>query len=457
MVAYPRLLGSPDLPCPGGYPTIGKYIFSRKQLLLTTPLPINYFYPQDSMNTNSNLPRVIGGRYQLLEELGNGGFGKTYRAKDLHLSMGSHCAVKQLKSHSQDPALLEKVKELFDREAETLYKLGKNHNQIPQLFAFFEENREFYLVEELIEGQTLTQELASGQKFSEDETLEFLEEILELLKFVHQEGLIHRDIKPDNLIRRDSDQKFVLIDFGSVKSVVFEPGSAQKQQNRTQIGTPGYAPKEQIMLAKPTFSSDIYALGVTAIQTLTGLEPRELEQDNRTGAFLWRHEVEELGTDLADVLDKMIHHNPKHRYQSVEDVLERIKELNATTLAIIPISRNRNGQDLGRSLLPIGKLAGLVLIFVIIAIGAFLFSYRLFSGEKNPEVTSSPESETDFPDPVEESNPENEASEPFQEPQTTPKPNTESPKLEKEEPSEEEAPDDSSLFWRPESQKKEDR
>ncbi len=324
------------------------------------------------MNTNSNLPRVIGGRYQLLEELGSGGVGKTYRAKDLHLSMGADCAVKQLKSHSQDPALLEKVKELFDREAETLYKLGKNHNQIPQLFAFFAENQEFYLVEELIEGQTLTQELASGQKFSEDDTLEFLEEILEVLKFVHQEGLIHRDIKPDNLIRRDSDQKFVLIDFGSVKSVVFEPGSTEKQQNRTQIGTPGYAPKEQIMLAKPTFSSDIYALGVTAIQTLTGLEPRKLEQDDHTGTFLWRDEiVKELRTDLADVLDKMIHHNPKHRYQCVEDVLERIKELNATTLAIGPISRNRNGQDLGRSLLFISKLAGLVLVFVISSIRVF--------------------------------------------------------------------------------------
>ena len=89
------------------------------------------------MITNSNLPRVIGGRYQLLEELGSGGFGKTYRGKDLHLPMGADCAVKQLKSHSQDPAFLEKVKELFYREAETLYKLGEKSQSNSSTARFF--------------------------------------------------------------------------------------------------------------------------------------------------------------------------------------------------------------------------------------------------------------------------------------------------------------------------------
>ncbi|UXE60477.1 MAG: protein kinase [Woronichinia naegeliana WA131] len=167
------------------------------------------------MNPTTVNNQIIGGRYAILRQLGAGGWGETYLAEDLQ-RLGSCCVIKQLINTHHNPGILKKAQELFEREGKTLIQLG-NHPQIPFLFAYFEENNEFYLIEEYIEGESFAQELESKGKLEENLVIDFLMDTLVVLKYVHGNGIIHRDLKPDNIMRRQSDQKFVLIDFGGVK------------------------------------------------------------------------------------------------------------------------------------------------------------------------------------------------------------------------------------------------
>ena len=296
------------------------------------------------MNTNSNLPRVGRGRYQLLKELGTGGFGRIFLVEDTKL--GTYCVIKQF--IYEDFRYLKKARELFEREAEVLARLtnlGKNQ-QIPKYIDCFEEDGESYLVQEFIEGQTLAEILESGKKFSEDETIEFLKEILPIVSNLHNEGFIHRDIKPDNLIKQDKDNKYILIDFGSVKLLDNQPVSAE-ERTITYIGTKGYAPPEQ-RKGIALFSSDIYAVGMTAIKMLTGLEPSALIKDrDKDGLLLWKDEViKNLHPNLKDILNTMVHDNYADRYQSVEHVLQEIEKLEETNLVNESIIQNSNRIDL---------------------------------------------------------------------------------------------------------------
>lgn len=271
--------------------------------------------------------QLLGGRYQVLHTLGAGSFGQTYLAEDIHRPEKIKCVVKQLKPVSKDPGFLPTARQLFRREAETLEKLG-SHEQIPQLLAYFEEAQEFYLVQDYIEGQVLRHELLPGRPWSEDQVIRFLRDVLQILEFVHGYGVIHRDLKPDNLIRRQQDGKLVLIDFGAVKQVqmVLVGGltpAGTPLPGTISIGTPGYMPPEQTQ-GRPRPASDLYALGIIAIQALTGLSPTQLPQDSR-GEFEWQEQAQ-VNSGLAAVLNRMVRYYFQERYQSASDVLQALQQ-----------------------------------------------------------------------------------------------------------------------------------
>jgi serine/threonine protein kinase len=201
--------------------------------------------------------------------------------------------------------------------------LGR-HRQIPQLLAYFEENQEFYLVQEFIEGTPLDKELVPGQKRDEAYTVHFLRGILEVLAFVHEHKVIHRDVKPANIIRRQKDQRLVLIDFGAVKQM--RPKAAGTEGDYTvAVGTRGYAPSEQ-MAGRPQLNSDLYAVGMIGIQALTGTPPRDLDLDEDTGLPIWRERAQ-VSRTLADILDKMVAYFYTERYQTALEVLRDLKPL----------------------------------------------------------------------------------------------------------------------------------
>ena len=270
---------------------------------------------------------LIGGRYRFIDCLRTTGFCKTYVAEDTHLPGDPHprCIVKKLQPQSNEDFVLETARRLFDNEAKVLYKLN-DHRQIPRLLAHVEVDEEFYLVQEFIEGKDLSEtEIVPGQAWEESRVRDFLIEVLEILTFVHQNNVIHRDIKPSNLIRRASDGKIFLIDFGAVKEITnITLTEGQGNVLTVAIGTPGYMASEQ-QRGDPRFNSDIYALGVTAIQAITGFHPDQLPRDRDTGEIKWRDRAPHCSEELARILDKMVRNDFLQRYKNANAVLEDIR------------------------------------------------------------------------------------------------------------------------------------
>jgi serine/threonine protein kinase len=281
---------------------------------------------------------VISQRYQIIQNLGSGGFGQTFLAKDLQLPDHPQCVVKRLKPATSDESVLQIASRLFETEARVLHKLG-NHDRIPRLLAHFEEAHEFYLVQELIDGYDLTNELIPTERYgdgypvgrmNEPQAIAFLLDVLEILEFVHAQGAIHRDIKPANLMRRRSDGKLVLIDFGAVKQVE----TATVIASTVAIGTDGYMPNEQA-IGKPRPCSDLYAVGAIAIQGLTGVPPSLISENMETGELNWRQSPTyaatkyrtQISDDLARVIDKLVKYDFRDRYQSAEAALADLRQL----------------------------------------------------------------------------------------------------------------------------------
>jgi CHASE2 domain-containing sensor protein/tRNA A-37 threonylcarbamoyl transferase component Bud32 len=260
---------------------------------------------------------LLDGRYQAEHTLGSGGFGVTYLARDTKLPGKPQCVIKQLVPARRDPNFVSLARRLFNTEAESLSKLG-NHPQIPHLLAYFEERQEFYLVQEFIDGKPLNLELEGATTpWSEELVLDLLRQLLPVLGFIHSKYVIHRDLKPGNIIRERHHGKLVLIDFGAVKEI--QPQVTDDRDMTIAIGTRGYTPPEQYA-GQPNYTSDIYALGSIAIEALTNTHPRYLPIDETTGNLQW-HDLATVSPELARVLDKMVAYHFKDRYQSATAVL----------------------------------------------------------------------------------------------------------------------------------------
>lgn len=258
-------------------------------------------------------------RYQIMRTLGRGGFGVTYLAKDASLPSSPLCVIKLLCPKVSNPVVLQRACQRFEREAKILSQLG-SHAQIPRLLDYFQVDGEFYLVQEYIRGRTLAKEIKNKGILSESEVKRFLREILPVLSYVHENQVIHRDIKPPNIIRCQDDGRLVLIDFGAVKEQ-FVQVSQNTQRGATThfVGTLGFAPPEQLAL-RATYSSDIFALGVTCLYMLTGKPPMEFSYDSETGEVNWQDYVE-VSEHFGKVLDKMLKVSVRDRYQSAEEIL----------------------------------------------------------------------------------------------------------------------------------------
>ena len=285
--------------------------------------------------------KTIGGRYQIIRRLAGGGFGMTFLAEDKHLPSNYQCLVKQLKPQATNPRALKISRRLFDTEAKVLYKLG-THEQIPQLFAFFEENKEFYLVQEYIKGHSLSDELKLGKRWNEEKTIALLQEILEILVFVHQEKVIHRDVNPQNIIRQDENGQLFLIDFGAVKQITTQMmlATSGKTPVSVIIGTPGYMPSEQAN-GHPKLSSDVYSVGMIGIQALTGFPPDRLKKDSETAELIWQNKVS-VSREFAEILNKMVRYDFRERYPSAVEALVALNSLQESEV-VLPFYKTKTG------------------------------------------------------------------------------------------------------------------
>ncbi|MDZ8056273.1 MAG: protein kinase domain-containing protein [Aulosira sp. ZfuVER01] len=278
--------------------------------------------------THHMIGKVLQARYQIVQSLGAGVFGQTYIAVDIEYPENPKCVVKQLKVSSSHPSYLDNLRLRFLTETETLKRLGR-HAQIPQLIACFEENERFYLVQEFIEGHALTEELPinkqCGDIWSESQVIAFLEDVLGILEFVHAQGVIHCDIKPENLIRRAYDGRLVLIDFGSIQPFDFGADS-ELPIHSVPVTSLGYIPPEQF-IGQTQPNSDIYSLGIIAIQALTGLSPLQFKLDPYTNEIIWHSPQIAVNDYLAAILSQMIRYDFQDRFQSASEVLHILQEM----------------------------------------------------------------------------------------------------------------------------------
>lgn len=304
------------------------------------PRPLNYFADLDETTvirtvqqkycTSCGMPLILAGRYIPTKVLGRGGFGAAFFARDRYTPTMRSCVVKQfLPSTSLSPTQLKLAQDLFEREAVVLEEVGYQHDQIPNLYAYFpvivessppgRQEQYFYLVQEYINGENLEQELVQKGQFSESDALFILSSILKVLDFVHNQGIIHRDIKPSNIMR-DKSGKLFLLDFGAVKLVTNSP--VGKTGASTGIYSMGFAPPEQMSGGQVFPSTDLYALAVTIIILLTAKDVTELF-DSYTNQWKWQNFVTTSPT-LTSVLNRMLLPAANQRFQSATDVLEAL-------------------------------------------------------------------------------------------------------------------------------------
>jgi serine/threonine-protein kinase len=242
--------------------------------------------------------------------------------------------IKQLSPQVSTAEDLQVARRLFDTEAQVLYQLG-SHPQIPALLAHFEENQEFYLAQEFINGHSLAEEL-SGHPWTEAQVVAFLGDLLGVLAFVHAKGVIHRDLKPSNLMRRQGDNRIVLIDFGAVKQVNTQLHNRGSGLSHTiSIGTQGYMPSEQLA-GRPQFSSDLYAVGILGIQALTGYAPTDLHPHTQSGELDWRGYAPQRFPALLDFLDRLVRYDFRARYSHAAAALAALRQLPRELSQFIP-------------------------------------------------------------------------------------------------------------------------
>ncbi|MUG96279.1 protein kinase [Scytonema sp. UIC 10036] len=267
---------------------------------------------------------MLRNRYRPIQSLGGGGFGKTYLALDTD-KLNEKCVIKQFAPQAQGTGAIQKATELFEQEAMRLQQLGE-HPQIPTLFAYFEEDKRLYLVQQFIDGENLLDELKQEGTYNEEKLRELLSNILNILAVVHKYKVIHRDIKPQNILRRKSPSPIggsqgdiFLIDFGASKqlteTVMTQPG--------TTIGSFGYAPLEQMQDGEAYPASDLFSLGATSFQLLTEIAPWELWKQQGFGwVTSWRQYMRQpISQELAHILDTLLQPNHEQRYQSAEAAL----------------------------------------------------------------------------------------------------------------------------------------
>ncbi len=285
------------------------------------PKPVNH--PKSKKCKACGAKLLLRDRYHLVKGLGKGGFGATFLAADIALPGNPLCVIKQLKPNTDNPNFLVMARQLFEREARTLGKVG-NHPQIPRLLDYFEDREQFYLVQEFVKGNNLQQEIKKQGVLNEEQVKGVLRETLIILRDIHAQKVIHRDIKPANIIRREIDQKLVLIDFGVVKNQVntVAAGAEQTALTAFAVGTPGFAPPEQLAM-RPVYASDVYALGVTCMYLMSGKAPKNMDCDPLTGDIDWL-KYAKVSEQFGEILLTMLEVAVKNRYKTAEEVLQAL-------------------------------------------------------------------------------------------------------------------------------------
>ena len=304
------------------------------------------------MTTN----QLLDNRYQIINKLHETNLSITYQGKDTK-KFNRLCFIKQLKT-SYDPQLQKQLEQRFQQEGEILERLG-NHPQIPDLYSYFSENNQFYLVQEWITGYNLEEKVEKQGKLTESEVKDILIKILPVLQFLQKNQIIHRDIKPSNIIL-NREKLPILIDFGIVKEI-YTIVNQKTPYTVLGIGTPGFISPEQ-KKGQPIHASDIYSLGLTAIYLLTKQLP--------TDQLSWAKDLPNISSELSNILSRAIEENLSDRYKTATEMLEELTK----PQPLPPTIPSQNPSPKPNSKMQNSKLLAIQIFLGIIAIIVTIFS-----------------------------------------------------------------------------------
>ncbi len=298
---------------------------------------------------------LIDSRYLIQKVLGQGGLGRTYLAFDTR-RFNEACVLKEFAPSGSGKHSIQKSRALFKREAEILYHV--QHPQIPDFLACFEDDGRLFLVQEYVNGKTYSDLLKARRLrnavFSEQEVIDWLNHLLPVLHYIHECGIIHRDISPDNIMLPVNNHLPVLIDFGVGKQIVessqFADGNGEGEEisyvgKMSLVGKVGYAPHEQIRLGVCSPSSDLYALGVTAVVLLTCKDPSSL-MNQYSLQWEWRTRAN-VSPAFGSIIDKMLADTPVNRYQTAPEVSADLAALGNVTVTAVDGPANGAGNASG--------------------------------------------------------------------------------------------------------------
>src|SRR5919202_1575566 len=274
---------------------------------------------------------LINERYQIIRPLraGQAYNSEVFEVKDLNNPRTSKVLKCLAVKHKNS-----KFAELFEKEAQVLIWLSstwQQHPGIPKVkpdgyftFGLSNKFRELQcLVMEKIEGKNLEEWIEENQPISQEQALNWLQQIIDILDKVHRQGLWHRDIKPSNIMLKP-DGQLVLIDFGAVGV------------GETIIISTNYTPQEQ-SAGKTVPQSDFFALGRTFVYLLTGRHPTDLPKDSQTEQLIWRCLARSISINLAQFIDDLMATAPVNRPQNTQEILRRILEINNTDEIETPV------------------------------------------------------------------------------------------------------------------------
>lgn len=280
------------------------------------------------------MSQLLGERYQAVKILKTYGFGKTYLAADTQLPDRPKCIIKQLQYPDTSPKSRKFLQILLEKKAEAFTSIA-SHPQIPCLLDYFQGRQHFYLVEEFIPGNSLEKEIGGDRPFLRPKLIQFLKESLTALSVIHNAGLIHLNLKPSNLIRHGTTGKLMLTGLGVFHDICDRAWHSHSPTNpRDFNGSALYMAPEQ-QEDQPQFNSDLYALGMIAIQAATGYSSTELatyalETETASAEEAWYYGIA-LDPRLVQLLNHLIHPSSQQRYQLAKDVLADLQAIEHNT------------------------------------------------------------------------------------------------------------------------------
>jgi serine/threonine-protein kinase len=274
---------------------------------------------------------TLNDRYRIIDNFSIGMYGQTYLAEDMTEPGSPKCIIRRLQLHNKGEAARKYIQDMLKKKLEALSEVN-NHDQIPSIISYFSDNDSFYLVEEYVSGHPLADELEPYKPLPEEKVIAMMQEVLEVLAFMHHYSLTHQYIQPTTLIRRETDNKIVLTGSGVMREVSAQLVKSQIQTHQTLLMHPStiYTPIEQTK-GHTQLNSDIYALGMVAIQALSGLPTNVLsrikhQNGSSNGDLVWQDRVE-ASAGLIAILERMVHPDYSRRYQLAREVLSDLKAL----------------------------------------------------------------------------------------------------------------------------------